>query len=220
MHFDLAQIIETVGYIGLFSIVFAESGLFFGFFLPGDSLLLTAGLLASRGKLDMAILVIALPLAAILGDSVGYWFGKKTGPRIFRREDSLLFRRKNLLAAKAFYERHGGKTVVLARFLPFIRTFAPIVAGAVEMRYSRFLFFNVVGGLLWGIGVTAAGYYLGQSIPNIDRYFLAVVAAVIVLSALPAGVHLAREYGPLLRRSLTRRFGKRWTELDPDTSAE
>jgi len=220
MHFDLPQIIETVGYIGLFAIVFAESGLFFGFFLPGDSLLLTAGLLASQGKLDLAILVIALPIAAILGDSVGYWFGKKTGPRIFRREDSLLFRRKNLLAAKAFYERHGGKTIVLARFMPFIRTFAPIVAGAVEMRYSRFLFFNVVGGLLWGVGVTAAGYYLGQSIPNIDRYFLAVVAAVIVLSALPAGVHLAREYGPPLRRRLIGRFGKGWARLDPDSGAE
>jgi membrane-associated protein len=184
MHFDLPQIIETVGYIGLFAIVFAESGLFFGFFLPGDSLLLTAGLLASQGKLDIAILLIALPIAAILGDSVGYWFGKKTGPRIFRREDSLLFRRKNLLAAKTFYERHGGKTIVLARFMPFIRTFAPIVAGAVEMRCSRFLFFNVV------------------------------------LSALPAGVHLAREYGPALRRRLIGRFGKGWARLDPDRSAE
>ena len=220
MHFDLAQIIETVGYIGLFAIVFAESGLFFGFFLPGDSLLLTAGLLASQGKLDLAMLVIILPIAAILGDSVGYWFGKKTGPRIFSRDDSLLFRRKNLLAAQTFYERHGGKTIVLARFMPFIRTFAPIVAGAVEMRYTRFLFFNVVGGLLWGIGVTAAGYYLGQSIPDIDRYFLAVVAAVIVLSALPAMIHLAREYGPLLRRRLSGRFGKGWARLDPDTSAE
>jgi membrane-associated protein len=220
MHFDLPQIIETVGYIGLFAIVFAESGLFFGFFLPGDSLLLTAGLLASQGKLDLAILLIALPIAAILGDSVGYWFGKTTGPRIFRRENSLLFRRNNLLAAKTFYERHGGKTIVLARFMPFIRTFAPIVAGAVEMSYTRFLFFNVVGGLLWGIGVTAAGYYLGQSIPNIDRYFLAVVAAVIVLSALPAGVHLAREYGPALRRRLIGRFGKGWARLDPDAGAE
>jgi membrane-associated protein len=220
MHFDLAQIVQTVGYIGLFAIVFAESGLFFGFFLPGDSLLLTAGLLASQGKLDLAMLLIILPIAAILGDSVGYWFGKKTGPRIFSRDDSLLFRGKNLLAAQTFYERHGGKTIVLARFMPFIRTFAPIVAGAAEMRYTRFLFFNVVGGLLWGIGVTAAGYYLGQSIPNIDRYFLVVVAAVIVLSALPAMVHLTREYGPLLRRRPSGRFGKGWARPDPDTSAE
>jgi membrane-associated protein len=199
MHFDLANLIETVGYIGLFLIVFAESGLFFGFFLPGDSLLLTAGLLASQGKLDIAVLVITLAIAAILGDSVGYWFGKKTGSRIFSREDSLLFRRKNLLAARMFYERHGGKTVVLARFMPFIRTFAPIVAGAVEMPYSRFLLFNVAGGLLWAVGVTLAGYYLGQVIPDIDRYFLAVVATVILLSAVPAMVHLFREYGPEAR---------------------
>jgi membrane-associated protein len=220
MHFDLAQIIQTVGYIGLFAIVFAESGLFFGFFLPGDSLLLTAGLLASQGKLDLAMLLIILPIAAILGDSVGYWFGKKTGPRIFSRDDSLLFRRKNLLAAQTFYERHGGKTIVLARFMPFIRTFAPIVAGAAEMRYTRFLFFNVVGALLWGIGVTVAGYYLGQSIPNIDRYFLVVVAAVIVLSALPAMIHLGREYGPLLRRRLVARSRAARTQINPDASPD
>jgi membrane-associated protein len=220
MPFDLAQIIETVGYIGLFAIVFAESGLFFGFFLPGDSLLLTAGLLASQGKLDLPILLIALPVAAILGDSVGYWFGKKAGPRIFTRDDSLLFRRKNLLAAQTFYERHGGKTIILARFMPFIRTFAPIVAGAVEMKYPRFLFFNVVGAILWAIGVTAAGYYLGQSIPDIDRYFLIVVAAVIALSALPTMIHLAKEYGPALRRRLLRRLGRGWARLDPDTSAD
>jgi membrane-associated protein len=220
MHFDLAQLIETVGYIGLLAIVFAESGLFFGFFLPGDSLLLTAGLLASQGKLDLPTLAIGVPLAAILGDSVGYWFGKKTGPRIFSREDSLLFRRKNLLAAKAFYDRHGGKTIVLARFMPFIRTFAPIVAGAVEMPYPRFLFFNVVGGLIWGTGVTAAGYYLGQSFPDIDRYFLAVVAAVIVLSALPTMIHLAREYGPQFRRRLIERLGKGRVRPDPDPGAE
>ena len=220
MPFDLAQIIETVGYIGLFAIVFAESGLFFGFFLPGDSLLLTAGLLASQGKLDLPILLIALPVAAILGDSVGYWFGKKAGPRIFTRDDSLLFRRKNLLAAQTFYERHGGKTIILARFMPFIRTFAPIVAGAVEMKYPRFLFFNVVGAILWAIGVTAAGYYLGQSIPDIDRYFLIVVAAVIALSALPTMIHLAKEYGPALRRRLLRRLGRGWARLDPDASAD
>jgi len=220
MPFDLAQIIETVGYIGLFAIVFAESGLFFGFFLPGDSLLLTAGLLASQGKLDLPILLIALPVAAILGDSVGYWFGKKAGPRIFTRDDSLLFRRKNLLAAQTFYERHGGKTIILARFMPFIRTFAPIVAGAVEMKYPRFLFFNVVGAILWAIGVTAAGYYLGQSIPDIDRYFLIVVAAVIALSALPTMIHLAKEYGPALRRRLLRRLGRGWARLNPDASAD
>ena len=207
MHFDLAQIIQTVGYIGLFAIVFAESGLFFGFFLPGDSLLLTAGLLASQGKLEIAALLIILPIAAILGDNVGYWFGKKTGSRIFNRDESLLFRRKNLLAAQAFYDRHGGKTIILARFMPFIRTFAPIVAGAVEMPFRRFFTFNVIGGLLWGVGVTLAGYYLGQVIPDIDRYFLVVVGAVIVVSALPAMAHLVKEYGPALRRLAGERLG-------------
>jgi membrane-associated protein len=220
MHFDLVTLIETVGYIGLFLIVFAESGLFFGFFLPGDSLLLTAGLLASRGQLDIAILLIILPIAAILGDSVGYWFGKKTGPHIFVRENSLLFRRKNLLAARLFYERHGGKTIVLARFMPFIRTFAPIVAGAVDMNYRRFLIFNVAGALLWGAGVTAAGYYLGQSIPEIDRYFLIVVAAVILLSAAPAMIHMAKEYGPDAKDFVRRRFGFTRPELDPQADSD
>jgi membrane-associated protein len=210
MHFDLVQIIQTAGYIGLFAIVFAESGLFFGFFLPGDSLLLTAGLLASQGKLEIAALLIILPVAAILGDNVGYWFGKKTGSRIFSRDESLLFRRKNLLTARSFYDKHGGKTIILARFMPFIRTFAPIVAGAVEMPFRRFFTFNVIGGLLWGVGVTLAGYYLGQAIPGIDRFFLVVVGAVILISALPAALHIAKEYGPSVRRLIAERLGFGW----------
>lgn len=192
MGIDLEKLIYSVGYVGLFAIVFAESGLFFGFFLPGDSLLLTAGLLASRpNSLNIAILLIILPIAAISGDSVGYWFGKKAGPAIFKRDNSLLFRRKNLLAAKAFYEKHGGKTIMLARFMPFIRTFAPIVAGAAEMRYSRFLTFNILGGLLWAVGVTLAGYFLGT---RIEKYFLPVVLLVILISALPAMIHAWKEY--------------------------
>jgi membrane-associated protein len=218
MDIDIVSLIEAFGYLGLVLIVFAESGLFFGFFLPGDSLLLTAGLLASRGKLDIAVLMVALPAAAITGDSVGYWFGKQTGSRIFHRENSLLFRSKNLLIARAFYEKHGGKTVILARFLPFIRTFAPIVAGAVEMRYSRFLLYNVCGGVRWGAGVTAAGYYLGRVIPNIDQYFVAVVAAVILLSAAPALYHALREYGPGLVRAASRRLSP--ARPTPESEAE
>jgi membrane-associated protein len=218
MDVDLANLVVTLGYAGLILVVFAESGLFFGFFLPGDSLLLTAGLLASQGKLEIAPLVVVLPLAAIAGDSVGYWFGKKAGPRIFQREDSLLFRSKNLLVARAFYEKHGGKTIVLARFMPFIRTFAPIVAGAVEMRYSRFILYNVCGGLLWGVGVTLAGYYLGRVIPNIDQYFLSVVVAVILVSAAPAIFHTVREYWPVLADVVARRLGaaRRGPETEPD----
>ncbi len=203
MHFDLVSLITQIGYIGLFAIVFAESGLFFGFFLPGDSLLLTAGLLASRNLpdtgqplLNIWILLPLLFVAAVLGDNVGYWFGAKTGPRIFNRENSLLFRRKNLLAAKTFYDKHGGKTIVLARFMPFIRTFAPIVAGAVEMDYKRFMFFNLIGGLTWAIGVTMVGYIFGLlfgQIEGVDSYFTLIVIAVIIISALPAMIHVWKD---------------------------
>jgi membrane-associated protein len=226
MGFDLVELIRTVGYIGIIAIIFAESGLFFGFFLPGDSLLLTAGLLAARGELNLAILLVTLPIAAILGDNVGYWFGKKAGPPIFNRENSLLFRRKNLLAAKAFYEKHGGKTVILARFVPFIRTFAPIVAGAVEMPYRRFFFFNVLGGLLWAVGVTFAGYILGQSIePEVlDRYFLLILLAVIFLSALPALIHMWKEYRreawTFFTRKVSTLLGKRPEAIEPAEDAE
>ena len=215
MGVDLVKLIETVGYIGLIGIVFAESGLFFGFFLPGDSLLLTAGLLASHGELDLTVLLLALPVAAILGDNVGYWFGKKAGPPIFSRENSLFFRRKNLLAAKAFYDKHGGKTIVLARFMPFIRTFAPIVAGAVEMHDPRFFFYNVLGGLLWAVGVTLAGYFLGESIPDIDRYFLLIVALVIFVSALPSLVHIWKEYRQEIFRLVLSRWQARGSSHSP-----
>ncbi len=203
---SLEQIVITFGYFGLFAIIFAESGLFFGFFLPGDSLLLTAGLLASRidpatGQtiLNLFPLLLMLPVAAILGDNVGYWFGKKAGPRIFNRENSRLFKRKNLLAAKAFYDKHGGKTIVLARFMPFIRTFAPIVAGAVEMEYRRFVIWNFFGGLLWSVGATLVGYSIGKFFGEVvdpetlDKYFLVLIVAVIFVSALPAMIHIWRD---------------------------
>ena len=208
---DPRTLIETFGYIGLFVIVFAESGLFFGFFLPGDSLLLTAGLFASRGDLNIWILLPLLFVAAVLGDNVGYWFGRKTGPPLFNREESLLFKRKNLLAAKAFYEKHGGKTIVLARFMPFIRTFAPIVAGAVEMEYRKFMTFNLVGGLLWAIGVTLAGFALGKSFePEVlDKYFLLIVVVVIFLSVLPTAIHLWNDNRHVILTRLKARFGRR-----------
>ncbi len=199
MHFDLEQIIQSVGLLGLLGIIFAESGLFFGFFLPGDSLLLTAGLLAYK-RPDLFNIWLMLPLlflAAVAGDNVGYWFGKKAGPPLFSRDNSLFFRRKNLLAARAFYDKHGGKTITLARFMPFIRTFAPIVAGAVEMHYPRFMLFNLVGGFVWAVGVTLAGYFIGAvfgSVQGLDRYFTLLVLAVIFISLLPAMIHLWKEY--------------------------
>ena len=217
MSLDLAQLITNVGYVGLIAIVFAESGLFFGFFLPGDSLLLTAGLLASRGLFNIYVLLPLLFIAAVLGDNVGYWFGAQAGPRIFNRENSLLFRRKNLLAAKSFYDRHGGKTVTLARFMPFVRTFAPIVAGAVGMGYRRFMLFNLLGGALWAIGVTLAGYFIGAAFGNVeelDRYFTLLVLAVIFISALPAVLHVWRENrGEILARLKSLPLGKREPEI-------
>lgn len=196
LHIDLEQLILTVGYIGLFAIIFAESGLFFGFFLPGDSLLLTAGLLAYKGYLNIWIMLPLLFIAAIAGDNVGYWFGQKTGPRIFSRPNSMLFKRENLLKAKAFYDEHGGKTIILARFMPFIRTFAPIVAGAVDMSYRQFITYNLVGGLLWAVGVTIAGYLLGAVFPpeQLEKYFLVIIVGVVLISALPTMIHLYGEY--------------------------
>lgn len=197
---DPRFIITALGpwvYIGLFLIIFAESGLFFGFFLPGDSLLLTAGLFAFEGTLNIWWLIPLLFVAAVFGDNVGYWFGRKTGPPLFTREESFLFKPRNLKAAHDFYEKHGGKTIILARFMPFIRTFAPIVAGAVEMNYRSFMTFNLVGGALWAGGVTLAGYWLGSVFPPelLDRYFVIIVAAVIVISVAPTAWHLWQENG-------------------------
>jgi membrane-associated protein len=210
--FDLVKLIETIGYAGLFAIIFAESGLFFGFFFPGDSLLLTAGLLASRGILDIRILLPGLFLSAVAGDQVGYWFGAKTGPLIFNRENSLLFRRKNLLAAKSFYEKHGGKTVTLARFIPFIRTFAPIVAGAAGMKYRRFVFFNFFGGLMWAIGMTTLGYYLGVTlgtVEGIDKYFTLLVLAFFFIPGLPGLIHLWRDSKDDILAWIKKRFARK-----------
>jgi membrane-associated protein len=217
---DPRHLIETLSvfgpviYVALFAIVFAESGLFFGFFLPGDSLLLTAGLFAYKGVLNLWVLLPLLFVAAVIGDNVGYWFGRKTGPPLFKREESLFFRPKNLLAAKAFYDKHGGKTIVLARFMPFIRTFAPIVAGAVEMEYRRFMFFNLLGGLLWAVGVTLAGYFLGSLFPPevLDRYFLIIVAVVIILSVLPTALHIWQDNRQAIIGWVRARLGQAQTE--------
>jgi len=193
---DLVATIKSVGYIGLFAIIFAESGLFIGFFLPGDSLLFTAGFLASQGFLNIWILAPITFLAAILGDNFGYAFGKKVGPAIFKREDSWFFHKDHLERAKVFYEKYGAKTLVLARFLPIVRTFAPILAGVGKMHYRTFFFYNVLGGFLWAVGMAGLGYFLGATIPGVDKYLIPIILAIIVLSALPTLVHIIknREY--------------------------
>ncbi len=200
MHFDLIKLIESVGYIGLFGIIFAESGLLIGFFLPGDSLLFTAGFLASQGILNIWVLLIGCFLSAVIGDSVGYAFGRRVGRRLFNKEDSVLFHKDHLLKAEAFYEKHGGKAIILARFMPIVRTFAPIVAGIGTMKYERFLFFNVLGGFLWAVGLTLAGFFLGSLIPDVDKYLLPIVVAIVVLSLLPSVIHVLQD--PVYRKKI------------------
>jgi membrane-associated protein len=192
---DLEQLLLTVGYVGLAAIIFAESGLFFGFFLPGDTLLITAGVLASARPdvFSIQIVIFVCFIAAVTGDAVGYSFGRRVGARLYDRPDSRWFKKKHLEAAEGFYERHGGKTIVMARFLPFVRTFAPIVAGAARMRYPRFAVFNFTGAFLWAVGLPVAGYLLGEAMgETLDRWLLVVLAIVFVLSVLPTALHLYR----------------------------
>ena len=178
------RLIATFGTLGIILTVFAESGLFFGFFLPGDSLLFTAGVLAARGTLSLPVILVGIVVAAIAGDQVGYAFGRRVGPALFRRPDSRFFRRGHVERAHDYFEHYGVKTIVLARFIPVVRTFAPIVAGVSEMRYRTFVTYNVVGGLLWGLGVTLAGYLLGEAV-DIDRYLLPVIGVIVMLSVTP-----------------------------------
>lgn len=187
--------LEALGPLGMFvsfAIIFAESGLFFGFFLPGDSLLLTCGLLAFKNIFPLWILLIGFPIAAVLGDNVGYWFGAKVGAPIFSRPESRFFKPQNLAKAKEYYDKYGPITLVLARFLPFIRTFVPIVAGAVKMEYRTFFLYNVVGGLLWGTGVTVVGYFLASWIPPdvLDKYFIIIVILAFFIPGIPTLLHI------------------------------
>ncbi len=191
-NFDLITFIKTAGYLGLLGIIFAESGLLLGFFLPGDSLLFTAGFLASQGYFNIAALIVICFIGAVLGDSFGYAFGKKTGPKLFTREDSLMFKKSHLDRARIFYEAHGGKAIVLARFMPVIRTFAPILAGVGAMKYPVFLFYNTIGGALWAIGLPLAGYFLGNTIPGVDKYILPIVILIIIASIAPPVVHILK----------------------------
>jgi len=197
--FDLKHFIATIGYVGIFAIVFAESGLLVGFFLPGDSLLFTAGVIAGSAtlqktlgvELSYPVLAIGCFIAAVAGDSVGYWFGSRVGRRLFQREDSLFFKKRYLYQAEALYEKHGGKIILLARFMPIVRTFAPIVAGIGTMHYGRFLSFNVFGGLFWAVGVVSAGYFLGEAA---DGYLLPIVIIIILVSVAPPALHVLKDY--------------------------
>ena len=189
---DPRSLIEAFGTLGILLVVFAESGLLIGFFLPGDSLLFTAGLLASQGHLDIRVILVGCFLAAAAGDQVGYAFGRRVGPALFRRPDSRIFRHEYVERSREFFDRHGSKTIVMARFVPIVRTFAPILAGVGGMEYRRFVSFNVMGALMWAIGVTTLGFFLGERIPDIDRYLLPIIAVIVVLSILPALFEIRR----------------------------
>lgn len=189
---DPQKIIEIFGLIGIIVIIFAESGLFFGFFFPGDSLLFTAGFFASQGFISLPILLVGTFVASVVGDSVGYWFGKKTGRTIFSKEDSILFKKEYAERAERFYETHGKKTIILARFMPIIRTFAPIVAGIGNMKYKTFLSYNIIGGFVWTFGVSFLGYLLGKSVPNADKYLLPIIIFIIALSFAPGIIHVIK----------------------------
>jgi membrane-associated protein len=189
----LDDLIRWGGYVVLTAIVFTETGLLIGFFLPGDSLLITAGLVAATGQLNIWALNALLIVAAVVGDSVGYAIGRRTGPRLFTRPKSLLFNPRHIERTRAFYARHGARTIVIARFVPIVRTFAPVVAGVGEMEYRRFIFYNVAGGVGWVTSMTWAGYLLGQMVPNIGDHIHILVIVVIVLSLIPIVVELVRE---------------------------
>lgn len=188
--FDIIAFVEAAGYLGLFAIVFAECGLLVGAIFPGDSLLFTAGLLASRGYLNVVILIPLLFVAAVAGDNVGYWIGKKSGPRVFTREESFFFHKDHAERARRFFEEHGAKSIVLARFVPIVRTFVPVLAGVGKMDYRTFFRFNLIGGALWSAGITLAGFFLGNVVPDIDAYLLPIVGAVVLISFYPLISHV------------------------------
>lgn len=206
--------LEGAGLLGCLivgAIIFAESALLIGFFLPGDTLLFPAGFFAAQGQLPLAGLLGAAFIGSVIGNEVGYLIGKKTGPRLFRKKDGLIFKQEYVQKAEAFYEKHGGKTVILARFLPIVRTFVPLVAGVSNMDRKKYFFYNVVGGAIWVVLVVMLGYWLGSKIPNIEHYMLPAVAVAMILSFGPTALHLLRE--ERLRNWLKDQSTRVWNRL-------
>ncbi|GAA0961311.1 DedA family protein [Virgisporangium aurantiacum] len=191
---DPEWLVSTFGLLGILVVVFAESGLLIGFFLPGDSLLFTTGLLVADGRylhVPLWLVCLLVSTAAIAGDQIGYLFGKRVGPALFRRPNSRLFKRENLDRAQTFFDRHGARSIVLARFIPIVRTFTPIIAGAGHMHYRTFVLYNIIGGILWGTGVTVAGYFLGQ-VTFVKSHIELILIGIVVVSVVPIGIELLR----------------------------
>ncbi|HYC34241.1 MAG TPA: DedA family protein [Candidatus Paceibacterota bacterium] len=191
-YLDPKFIVETLGLVGTVSIIFAESGLFFGFFLPGDSLLFTAGLLSSQRLISLWPLMIFCFLAAVFGDNVGYWFGKRIGPKIFCKEDSFFWNKKHIDRSQKFFEKYGKKAIILARFMPVVRTFTPILAGVGKMDYGTFIRYNIIGGFIWTFGMILLGFYFGSLIPNPDKYLLPVIIIIILASLVPPVIEVLK----------------------------
>lgn len=187
---DPMALLQIVGLYGVPLIIFAETGLFFGFFFPGDSLLFAAGILASQGIFAVEMLLLLTTVAAIVGDTVGYWFGHRVGRRLFQKEDSLLFKRRYLEKTEAFYAKYGPKTIILARFVPIVRTFAPILAGTAQMQYRKFFLYNVFGGIIWTSVNILAGYFLGATVPGIERHLPWIIAAIVAFSLIPIFIEI------------------------------
>jgi membrane-associated protein len=183
-HFELIPLLTFIGYPGIFLIIFLESGVFFGFFLPGASLLFTAGILSAHGLFNPWVLITLVSVAAALGDSVGYWFGHKVGAPLLER-NTRFFRHEHLEQARVFYEKHGVLSIVLARFVPVVRTFAPIVAGMAGMRYKLFLMYNLIGAFLWGAGITFLGYFLGERFPFVSDYLTPIIIMIVGITCIP-----------------------------------
>lgn len=216
---DLDHLIQTIGYIGIFAIIFAETGLLIGFFLPGDSLLFTAGFLASQNILDIWILFPVCVVAAIAGDATGYEIGKHYGRGLFRKPESRLFKPRNLVLAEQFFEKHGGRAIILARFIPFARTFVPVIAGISRMTYRHFASYNVVGALLWGAGLTLVGFFLGHAIPSVDTYLLPAIVVILIVSVLPSAYHIWKENGTSIREIVSANIHDIFGKGEPEAPA-
>jgi membrane-associated protein len=212
--FDVTGLLEGAGVLtGLLiiaGIVFAESGLLIGFFLPGDTLLFTAGFFAAQGKLPIVLVLLSIFAAAVIGDNVGYSIGRRMGPRLFKKKDGILFRQEYITRAQAFYEKHGGKTIILARFVPVVRTFAPLVAGVSRMPRKQFVFFNIVGAFVWTVGLVMLGYFLGNLVDphTVEKYVILAIGGAMAITVGPAAYHIIRELvrEPLARRAVTNKF--------------
>lgn len=197
---DVEHIVQSGGLLAIALIIFAETGLLAGFFLPGDTLLFSAGLFAATGRLNIGALVLTVILSAVIGDNVGYEIGRKTGHKIFKKEDGIFFRKEHIARAEKFYEQHGGKTIILARFIPIVRTFAPVVAGVGNMKHRSFFFYNIAGGIIWGGGITLTGYWFGDRIPNIEKYIVPLFILANIFTWTPVLWHVLKD--PVSRKRL------------------